>query len=233
MTHPHPGFVPKSVGPKSVGPESAGPAFGGARTPKTVLNVGCGPRTITVIGGAFPADEWREVRLDIDPGVHPDIVASMTDMAAVPDGSMDAVWSSHNLEHLFPHEVPMALREFLRVLRPGGQLMLAVPDLQAVAKLVAEDRLDDALYQSSVGPITPLDIIYGYGVSIAAGNHFMAHRTGFTPKTLGRLLQDAGFEPVAIWRRDAAYELQVRGFRPPASHDALRDLGLLPDNPAG
>lgn len=188
---------------------------------KTVLNVGCGPRTITVIGTAFPAEDWRELRLDINPAVAPDIVASMTDMPALPDGSVDAVWSSHNLEHLDPHEVPRALREFLRVLRPGGQLLLAVPDLQAVARLVAEDRLDEPLYQSGAGPVFPLDIVYGYGPAIAAGNRFMAHRTGFTPRTLGKALQEAGFEPIGMWRPAEAYELQVRAYRPPAPAGAL------------
>ena len=193
---------------------------------KTVLNVGCGHRAISIPGSSLPAEGWRELRLDIDPKVDPDIVASMTDMTPVPDGSVDAVWSSHNLEHLDPHEAPVALREFLRVLKPGGTLLLTVPDLQAVAKLVAEDRLDEPLYQSDNGPILPLDVVYGYGPALAAGNRFMAHRSGFTPNLLGRLLQEAGFKPVAIWRRAQAYELQVKAFRPPAPADALEELGL-------
>lgn len=186
-----------------------------------MLNVGCGPRAITVIGTVFPAEDWRELRLDIDPAAEPDIVASMTDMPAVPDGSVDAVWSSHNLEHLDAHEVPRALREFLRVLRPGGHLLLIVPDLQAVATLVAADRVDEPLYQSGVGQVYPLDVLYGFGPALATGNRFMAHRTGFTPRMLGALLQGVGFEPAAIWRRAEAYELQVRAYRPPAPPDAL------------
>ena len=193
---------------------------------KTVLNVGCGQRAISILGSSLPAEGWRELRLDIDPKVDPDIVASMTDMTLVPDGSVDAVWSSHNLEHLDPHEAPVALREFLRVLKPGGTLLLTVPDLQAVAKLVAEERLDETLYESRQGPIRPLDVVYGYGPALAAGNRFMAHRSGYTPNLLGRLLQETGFEPVAIWRRAQAYELQVKAFRPPAPADALEELGL-------
>ncbi|MBK4722817.1 methyltransferase domain-containing protein [Azospirillum sp. YIM DDC1] len=200
---------------------------------KTVLNVGCGQRAISILGSSLPAEGWRELRLDIDPKVDPDIVASMTDMTPVPDGSVDAVWSSHNLEHLDPHEVPVALREFLRVLKPGGTLLLTVPDLQAVAKLVAEDRLDEPLYECRQGPIRPLDVVYGYGPALAAGNRFMAHRSGYTPNLLGRLLQEAGFEPVAIWRRAQAYELQVKAFRPPAPAEALEELGVFLHSPAG
>lgn len=205
-------------------------AIGPAAPRRTVLNVGCGPRSVAVIGAVFPAEEWRELRLDIDPATKPDIVASMTDMPAVPDGSMDAVWSSHNLEHLAPHEVPRALGEFLRVLRPGGHLLLTVPDIQAVARLVAEDRVDEPLYQSGAGPIYPLDLLYGFGPALAAGHRFMAHRTGFTPRMLVRLMEDAGFAPTVIWRMGEAYELRVRAYRPPAPADALE--GIIQASPA-
>ncbi|MDO8705893.1 MAG: methyltransferase domain-containing protein [Sulfuricaulis sp.] len=66
----------------------------------------------------------------------------MTDMSAVATGSVDAVYSSHNIEHLYPHEVPVALAEFRRVLRGDGLLVIACPDLQSVCALVAE--MDDA-----------------------------------------------------------------------------------------
>ena len=51
-----------------------------------------------------PEGEWQEVRLDISEQVAPDIIGTITDMEAVADGSMDALWSSHNIEHVFPHE---------------------------------------------------------------------------------------------------------------------------------
>jgi len=44
----------------------------------------------------------------------------MLDMPAVADGSVDAIYSSHNIEHLYPDEIPVALKEFLRVLKPEG-----------------------------------------------------------------------------------------------------------------
>jgi len=62
--------------------------------------------------------------------MQPDIVCSITDMSPVAADSVDAVWSSHNLEHLQRHEVPVALAEFLRVLKPAGLLLLTLPDLQ-------------------------------------------------------------------------------------------------------
>ena len=74
---------------------------------KTVLNVGCGPQG-RPHGFAGLAQGWTALRLDIDPAVEPDVVGTMTDMSAVATGSVDAVVSSHNIEHLYPHEVPLA-----------------------------------------------------------------------------------------------------------------------------
>jgi SAM-dependent methyltransferase len=160
-------------------------------TQRTVLHVGCGRTKIHE--KMFPPAEWREIRLDVDPDVQPDIVASLTDMSAVPSASADAVYCCHNLEHLYAHEVPVALAEFLRVLRPGGLAVIEVPDLEAVAQLVTTDRLEETIVVSPYGPISALDLIYGNRWPIADGNHFMAHRTGFTTTSLGQALQKAGF----------------------------------------
>ena len=75
---------------------------------KQLLHVGCG-RKSALGQPLFPAAHWQETTLDIVPGLRPDIVASMTDMPMVPDDRFDAVFSSHNLEHLFPHELKKAL----------------------------------------------------------------------------------------------------------------------------
>ena len=53
----------------------------------------------------------------------------MTEMESVMDSSVDAVYSSHNIEHPFPHEVPIALAELYRVLKPDRFVLLTRPDL--------------------------------------------------------------------------------------------------------
>jgi SAM-dependent methyltransferase len=57
-----------------------------------------------------------------------------------PDGAFEAVLGSHVLEHLTPAEAERLLRELHRVLRPGGVLRIAVPDLDAV--IAAYDPAD-------------------------------------------------------------------------------------------
>lgn len=186
--------------------------FGDELPRKIVLNVGCGYTPRQGLHPAFRTEEWRELRLDIDPAVNPDIVCSMTDMHPVASDSVDAIWSSHNIEHLHRHEVPVALAEFMRVLRPDGQLVLTLPDLQRIAELVAGDALEDEAYLSPSGPITPLDMIFGHTPSLAHGHHHMAHKTGFTARTLTQLLIDAGFTGVTVQRE--GFNLWARAFKP-------------------
>lgn len=179
------------------------------------LHVGSGPKNPKKVPAAFQGPQWLEVRLDINPEVAPDIVGDIRDMSAVESARFDAVYSSHNLEHLYAHEVPLALAEFFRVLKPGGLTLVACPDLQAVAEHIAQGNLTQPLYTSPAGPIAPLDILYGHRPSLARGNLYMAHRTGFIAGTLAQALREAGFADIAVRRRGGPYfDLSAQGRRP-------------------
>jgi SAM-dependent methyltransferase len=182
---------------------------------RLVLHVGCGPPYEENLHDRFGGADWRELRLDIDAKMEPDIVASMVDMRdTVPSESVDAVWSSHNIEHVFAHEVPQVFGEFLRVLRPGGFALVTTPDLQRAAERIASGRLEDPLYEADAGPVTPLDMVYGHGREIARGFHFMAHRTGYTARSLERKLRDAGFGDVKVRREPGDRALWAEARRP-------------------
>lgn len=154
----------------------------------SILHVGCGSEPL-------PAwlDASSEVRLDIEPAVNPDIVASMTDLGEI--GPFDAVYSSHSLEHLMPYDVPVALGEFRRVLAEGGVAIIFVPDLQDVKPTA------DIVYQSPAGPICGLDMIYGLHSALAE-RPYMAHRCGFVAETLTSAIEAAGFSKVEVIRQD-------------------------------
>ncbi len=193
---------------------------------KTFLHVGCGGKHKDKTTTGFNTPEWGELRLDIDGNVNPDILGTMTDMAAVADASVDAIFSSHNIEHLYPHEVPVALKEFRRVLKPDGYAVITCPDLQTVSALIAEDKLTEPAYTSPAGPIAPLDILYGLRSALARGNLFMAHRCGFTRKVLAGTLRAAGFGSIVSKRRGKAFELWALATMGPMDEEALRALAM-------
>jgi SAM-dependent methyltransferase len=192
----------------------------GQRRERTLVNVGCGPRSNGKLPGFFK--DWRELRVDVDPAVQPDIVADLTDLSAIANGSADAVWAAHCVEHLYEHQVRIALAEFRRVLRDDGFLCVIVPDLQTVAQYVAADRLHETLYESPAGPVTPHDMLFGYGAAIANGRTSMAHRCGFTPSMLQRSFRQLSFGEVLLRRRSAELELVAVARPVPARDDAAR-----------
>jgi SAM-dependent methyltransferase len=189
---------------------------------RRVLHVGCGPRRAEKLHPLFRGDDWHELRLDIDPAVQPDIVASVTHLEGLAPSSFDAVWSSHNLEHLYEHEVQAALSEVVRVLKRDGFALFTTPDLVRVAAEIAAGRLEDVLYVSHAGPIAPVDVLFGLRRAVARGNGFMAHRTGFDAARLGRFLIEEGFAEARVWQGDR-FDLWGLGLMPEAT---LTSVGL-------
>jgi len=164
-----------------------------------LLNAGSGASENASIPAFF--DSWRQIRVDVNPAARPDILASIVDLSAVTDQAVQAVWSSHCIEHLFAHEVPQALAEFHRVLSDTGFACIVVPDLQAIAHWIATDRLHEPIYESAAGPVTAHDMMWGFGPAIAAGEVAMAHRCGFTPTVFLQRLSEAGFAEIVLRRR--------------------------------
>lgn len=140
----------------------------------SLLHVGC---------ARDPLPDWLngfdETRLDIDESVNPDIVASMLNLGEI--GTYDAVLCRHALEHLYPHEVEIAISEFHRVLKHGGHLIVFVPDLQDV------QATEKVLFESPSGPIAGIDLIYGFREATKT-NPYMQHKTGFVSETLHKAL---------------------------------------------
>ena len=153
---------------------------------RSLLHVGCGSDRLP---------EWlvgfKETRLDINEAVNPDIVASMLALGDI--GEYDAVFCQHALEHVHQYEVEIALSEFRRVLKPGGVVIVFVPDLEGVKPT------HEVLLQSPAGPITGHDLFYGYGKALSDNPH-MAHKTGFVSETLHKSLTDSGFVNVKVNR---------------------------------
>ena len=192
---------------------------------KTFLHVGCGSLDKSFCLG-FNNDDWKEIRLDIDKSVNPDIVGTLTDMNSVETGSVDAVYSSHNIEHIFPHEVPIALGEFYRVLKEDGIVVITCPDLQSVCESVVQDKLLEPLYESDIGPISPIDILYGHRREISEGNEYMAHKCGFTYSVLNYAFFEAGFKVRVGGRRPAYWDLFLVALKERKSEEEVKKITL-------
>ena len=190
---------------------------------KTFLHVGCGFQNKSHLKG-FNNDNWKEIRFDIDKDVNPDIVGTMTDMKLVETGSVDALYSAHNIEHIYPHQVPIALREFYRVLKEDGMVVITCPDLQSVCEAVVQDKLLEPLYESPAGPICPIDILYGSRKMIAKGNEYMAHKGGFTYSTLNRAFFEAGFKFQFGGRRPGGFDLYLVAFKQKKSEEEVTKI---------
>lgn len=197
----------------------------GSAAQRSFLNVGGGSKQVPV-----PAHYagWSHVLLDVNPAGGADIVLDARKLAELPGGGFDAVYCSHNLEHYYRHQVPMVLDGFAHVLKPHGFVELRVPDVAAVLQEAVRRGLDldDPLYRSPAGPISVHDVIYGFGAEIARGNEAYAHKTGFTARSLGRVLADAGFRHVFALAEMARFEVHVAAFleAPRAEERALLRL---------
>lgn len=95
------------------------------------------------------------------------------------DGEVEAIYSSHALEHVMGAQVCPTLCEWFRVLQSGGVLELRVPDLKWCVENWLK-HLDDGWERAKI-----------FGSQEHEGN---VHRTGFTREMLRDYLQSVGFE---------------------------------------
>ena len=84
------------------------------------LNLGCYDRKIPYF-----------TNVDIRSDVNPDLVDDVFKLEKVQNNSVDLIYACHVLEHADYKESELALARWFEVLKPGGVLRLAVPDMEA------------------------------------------------------------------------------------------------------
>lgn len=120
--------------------------------------------------------------MDCDKHEGVDIVGDIADLSRFADGEVSEIYSSHCLEH-FPHVKTLyVLKEWSRVLKPGGVLYLAVPDFKRAIEIYLQVGLNQWVQEYISG-----------GQEYATAYHYAI----FDFRKLEGLLKEAGFSEVS------------------------------------
>lgn len=144
---------------------------------KKIVDIGCGTNPLRTPEGRVITVDWRE---DVNPDYR-------CDFRRLPLASeeFDVVHSAHTLEHVARKEVEATLTEWVRILKPDGELRLSLPNLEWAAKRIIKGEY--GLLEGS--NVNALDVFYGQQLY-----DLDYHKTGFTPKLLEDLLRKLGFK---------------------------------------
>jgi predicted SAM-dependent methyltransferase len=144
------------------------------------------------IGGTESRAGWKI--LNIQPGPNVDFIGDCTDLSQFASDSVDEVYASHVYEHLnYMVELPKALAEVFRVLKPGGTFKVGVPDLDVLCRLYIHPGLNfpDRYFV--------MRMIYG-----GQTDPYDFHKVGLNWEILTTLLANTGFKTA---RRVKFFEL--------------------------
>ena len=117
--------------------------------------------------------------IDSNAQCNPDLVATIDDLSAFEDNTVESIYACHVLEHAHRGAVQGILEEWHRALRPGGVLRVAVPDFEEIILLY----VDQGVHLERLW-----GLLYGGGKST-----WDDHQVVFDYETLCTLLQRAGF----------------------------------------
>lgn len=157
---------------------------------KKIVDLGCGE-------SRYETDEGDVLTVDIRDEVKPDYRADLRKLPFATE-EFDVVYSSHTLEHFPRSDVGNVLDEWIRILKPDGELRLILPNLEWAAAEISKGTVNDDV----------LNVLYG---AQTYGENF--HQVGFTPKVLESMLKERGFK-----RQDyelVGYNICVRAWRNP------------------
>jgi predicted SAM-dependent methyltransferase len=139
------------------------------------------------------AREYRPegfLTVDLDPTHNPDILCNAVNLKDfVGDGAADAVCASHILEHIEWPDAVLALAEWLRVLKVGAELRVAVPDFAGLS--------GEAIANGN--PFHAIGLLWGIG---GKNNPLERHRFAYTRPMLGLLFTLLGADKIRFWKHN-------------------------------
>jgi predicted SAM-dependent methyltransferase len=146
------------------------------------LNCGCGP---VVKAG------W----INIDVGKNADLQLDLREKLPFPDNSVSYIYSEHFFEHLgYPDDAGMFLKESLRVLVPGGQFRVGVPDTEwPLVAYVQDDENYFRFVKETWHPEYCDTKMHHINYHFRQG---LEHKYAYDYETLANILRQAGFSKI-------------------------------------
>ena len=142
-------------------------------------------------------NKWKI--LDISDGAEIKHDLNSSKPIPVKDNSVDSIFCSHTLEHIEPERITPLLRDFYRILKPGGVCRIVVPDASVAIYLYMNDakKLEDKKYCSKPKetPNTPMARLSAWFYTKNKGQR-TGHRMGFDEETLIAFLLSGGFKKI-------------------------------------
>ena len=179
-----------------------------SRSRKSLSALTSGARPLKLdLGGGYRAGEngWTTVDVSHECDLYWDLRYGIP----FPDGTVDALYSSHLFEHLSFEDGQALLREGLRALKPGGAFSIVVPNARMYVEhyLGIVDLPDDHFgWRPAYHDTTRIDAL-NY-VAYMAGEH----RYMFDQDNLLHVLRLAGYERVAERAFDPKTDMPERDF---------------------
>jgi predicted SAM-dependent methyltransferase len=137
------------------------------------------------IGGQTEAEGWEV--FDANPGPAVNHVGNAADLRCFGDGTFAEIYASHVVEHFdYKNELLATLKEWQRVMVPGGTLYVSVPDLDVLARLFL-----DRAGLSFQDRFMVMRMIFGGHI-----DKHDYHLVGLNEEFLADLLRAAGFTGV-------------------------------------
>lgn len=150
------------------------------------LHLGCGPNILEGyinVEGEYMKD-------------HPEIALhDLTEILPISNDTIDEILSVHVIEHIMPHDVPLMLQDWLRVLRPGGKVAIEWPDLYKMCKFLVEDP---SRFYSKNSKILKRGVAGIFGNIERYRDIAMLHKWGYSADSLKILLTENGFVNVSV-----------------------------------
>lgn len=118
------------------------------------------------------------------------------------DGSVEAIYVGQAIEHFNRRtEAPAFLRECRRVLRQFGVIKLTTPDLELLVNSFPYDlergvfdREQPAFFADALPEDQLAYLLYGASGPDSTNEHYEGHHHCYTPRSLGALLNECGFD---------------------------------------